>query len=505
MAGARIQALQDVYDPKSMLDETNFYHQRHGGIDYLTKNMVWVLGSYTKRYPISMMTMGKIAPKGASVAVKDVQFKYPTMGKLDKASKLGIDADSVNGGTFAGIGLGNGEFVLPMEDNWIKRSYVIVSPRGVQAYVMGDGEFDPTTGCYLYKCQLDAVSPDAVVPASELTAGVAWAELNVQVAESQSRSTESKMVAPGEFKNQLGFIRAGMSWAGNSANKVMKIDINVGDKTINLWMDFFMWQFERRWLEEMEHAAWYSRYNRKANGSIALKDPMTGKPIPRSSGILEQIRNTSTYTKLTYASLSRKIGQALFDQTDADNMSITLYTGKGGIEEMDNAMKEASREMLQSYDGVADKFVKGNDYNLMLHGFFAGFYHIHGYTIKVVYNPIFDNGAIANAQAASGYTHPESGYPLESYRMVFIDNEAVDGQPNLRHVYEEGRAFKHGVVRGMSDVPRSLNVIGDLSDKANIPLLSDAVDESSYHRFASTGFQLLRGNRCFDLKCVRAA
>lgn len=501
MAGARIQVLQDIYDSKSMLDETNFYHQRQGGIDTLTKNMVWILGSYTKRYPISMATMGKLAPKGASVAVKDVQFEYPTMGKLDKASQLAVDADALNGGSFDNIGLGNGTFNLGFVDNWIKRYYVITSPRGVQAYVTGDGVWNAEHGCYVYKCQLDAVDPAATVPSTELTSGIAWAEMNTQVPESESRSTESKMVAPGKFKNQLGFIRAGMSWAGNAANKVMKINVNADGKNISLWMDFFMWQFERRWLEECEHAFWYSRYNRKANGTISLKDPVNNKPIPRGSGILEQIRNTSTYTKLTYSSLSRKIGQALFDQTDADNMNITLYTGKGGIEEMDNAMKEASREMLQSYDGVADKFIQGNDRNLMLNGFFAGFYHIHGYTVKVVYNPIFDNGAIANAQVASGYTHPETGYPIESYRMVFIDNESVDGEPNLRHVYEEGRPFLHGVVQGMSELPRSLRVSQNLGDKSSIPLLADATDKTSYHRFKSQGVQMLRGNRCFDLQC----
>lgn len=498
MSKFKFQVHQDIFDPKSMQDETNFYHQRQGEPDDLTKKLVYILGSKKNRYPISMQTMSSIAPKGASHAVKDVQFKYPTMGRMDKASVLSEDCTSSSSVNGANPGLGYGVFKLRFTDNWIKRYYIIESSRGVQAYVIGDPEL-LADGTYEYSVVLDAVSANAVCPDSELAAGTLWVDLNVQVSESESRSTDSKSVAPGEYKNQLGFTRAGMSWAGNAANKIMKINVETDKGSTNVWMDFFMWQFENRWLEECEHMYWYSRYNRKTDGTISLKDRLTGKIIPRGSGLLEQIQHKSTYTKLTYNSLVKKIGNALFGQADTENMSITLYTGTGGRREFHNAMLERGADLIGDFSGVADKFVTGSDRNLMMNGFFDGFYHVDGYMIKIKYHPMFDNGRIA----LKSPRHPESGLPLESYRMVFIDDGDVEGQPNIQQVYEEGRPYLHGFIGGLTPVPKSLQILGGFDLAANqIQQISSDVDKSSYHRFKSQAVQLLRGNRCFDMQCI---
>lgn len=502
MAALKYQVLPDIYDPKSMQDETNFYHQRQGSPDELTKKLIFILGSQTGRYPIAMQTMSSIAAKGASVGVKDVQFTYPTMGRMDKACPLVEDCTaggSVNAD--AQPGYGNSEFKLRFGDNWIKRQYIISSPRGVQAYVVEDPV--KVGDVWEYTVQLDSVSDEAFCPDSELASGQAWVELNVNVPESESRPSESKSVAPGEYKNQLGFTKVSMSWAGNAANKVMKINVKTDRGETNVWMDFFMWQFEKRWLEELEHMYWYSRYNRKDNGTIALKDKLTGKVIPRGSGLLEQIQNKSTYTKLTYDSLSKRIGQALFGIGDADMMTITLYTGKGGMREFDAAMKTQGKQITTDFSGIAEKFIVGSGRELMLTGFFNGFYHIDGYVIKVKHHPIFDTGRVAQAQKVSGLVHPETGYPLESYRMVFVDDASVDGVPNIQHVYEEGRLYLHGVVAGLTPMPKSLSIAGgfDLTGSA-LQKLADGVDKSSYIRFKSQGVQMLRGNRSFDLECI---
>jgi hypothetical protein len=204
---------------------------------------------------------------------------------------------------------------------------------------------------------------------------------------------------------------------------------------------------------------------------------------------------------LTYNSLQNRIGDALFGQSDTDNMSITLFTGKGGLREIDRAMKEEGVRLLTSLGGgnVADKFITGQGRELMLGGFFSGFYHIDGYTIKVKYNPIFDMGKVAMKSPL----HPESGYPLESYRMVFVDDANYDGQPNIQLVTQKGNEYKHGVVAGLTNAPKSLKIMGGFNLSSNeVQLLSSDQDKASYHRMKSQGIQILRANKCFDLQCV---
>lgn len=502
MAALKYQVSETIYDSKSMLDEQNFYHQKQGSPAELTRKLTYILGDYTKQYPISSMTLGSIgynkSLSSTAVELPDIQYTYPVMGRDIRVS---ITGDSpYQAGDKPGIGFT--EFNIYFTSNDIKRFFVIQSEHGVQAYVLKDAE--PEGKLWKYTCQLDPATEDSYCPISELQAGVKWIDLHTAVAESESRTTESKMAMPGMFKNQMGIMRAGMSWAGNSANKVMKIEVKTDKGSTNVWMDFFMWQFEKEWLSQCEHQYWYSRYNRLANGSIPLKDILTGKVIPRGSGILEQITNKSTYSKLTYSSLSNKIGDALFGQSDSDGMTITLYTGKGGMREIDRAMKAEGVKFLTDFSGVADKFVSGTGRELMLGGYFNGFYHIDGYTIKVKHNPIFDMGKVAMASPL----HPETGLPLESYRMVFIDDNDYDGQPNIQHVTEKGRhsgkPYLDGVIKGLTPMPRSLKIMGGGSADLNSALLGTDMDKSAYTRLKSGGIQMLRGNKCFDLQCVAA-
>lgn len=491
----RFQVSEQIFDAKSMLDETNFYHQKQGSPSELTKTLTYILGSYNKKYPISTMTLGGVGfgVNSSAIELDDVQFTYPVMGQTDKASV--IFSTEYTGSDKPGIG--NSIFYATFPDNWIKRFYVIQSQSGIQAYV----HEDPTpaaSGGYRYKLQLHAATASDYCPPTELDPGVKWVDLYTNVAESESRSTESKMVMPGSFKNQMGFMRAGMGWAGNAANKVMKIKIKTDKGETDVWMDYFMWQFEQRWLEEQEHYYWYSRYNRQADGTINLKDLLTSKVIPSGSGILEQITNKSTYSKLTYKSLANKIGDALFGQTDTGNMSITLFGGTGARREVHRAILAEGGQFLGNFQAAADKFVTGSNDQLMLGGFFTGFYHIDGYTIKFKYNPIYDTGRIAKASPL----HPETGLPLESYRLTFIDDADVDGTPNIRHVAQKGRSYMDGVVQGLTPMPKSLSILAGNGGLTQSKLLATVQDKSEYTRFKSGGVQLMRGNRCVDIQCV---
>jgi hypothetical protein len=499
----RFQVQQDIFDAKAMLDENNFYAQRFGEPAELTMKLTWLLGDSTKSFPLAMATMGDIVSadggfKRTNSKVKelaDPQFTWPVMSRLNKASIVASTPASV-----VNVGLGNSVFQLTFTDNWIKRNYMIESPLGIQAYVLGDGV--KVSEGYQYNLQLNAVSDKTVCPASEIQAGTLWCDLNTFNAESESRGTEFKRVAPGKYKNQMGFIRMSHQWAGNSANKVMSITIQHGGKAMNLWMDFEHYQFERAWLEEVEHMFWYSRYNRRPNGDIPLKDMLTGKVIPTGAGILEQINNYSTYTRLTYSFLQNVVANALFGQSDTDGMSITLYTGRGGMREFDRAMKEAGITQLVLSGGagnVADKFIRGSgNYDLISTGFFDTMYHIDGYIIKVKHNPIFDYGR----RAVKSPLHPETGFPLESYRMVFIDDGMFDGEPNLQFVCEKGRRMLHGVVAGLTPMPKQYQILSGVGNigQGDLSLLSSDVDASSYHRFASGGVTLRRGNTSLHLE-----
>lgn len=102
--------------------------------------------------------------------------------------------------------------------------------------------------------------------------------------------------------------------------------------------------------------------------------------------------------------------------------------------------------------------------------------------------PLFDHGPVARARAL----HPVTGYSLESYRMVFVDQSSYDGQSNLQMINKKGREYLRWCVPG-SVVPRGFD--------ANTSRASD-VDGASVHMLKTAGVSLRRFDTSLDLQCV---
>lgn len=486
---------KDIFDPKSMLDEQNWYNHRQGKPDVLSRRITWLLGK--DLYPMYSMMYGDRFLDGQFKGspnlklLNDPQFDYPVMSRTDKAAILAVAPSST-----ADVGKNNAEFELTFTDNWFKINYLIESPLQSQVFIRDHGKEGPNG--YVYTLQINGTASEVIHP-SDLVAGTLWCDLATVNAQSESRGTEFKRVMPGKYKNQMNVIRLSHSWAGNVTKNVMNIEIvNKNGKASKSWMGWELYQFEHRWMKDIEHLIWYSRYNVRQDGSVALKDPLTSKVIRTGAGLLDQIPNVDTYSRLTYNKLKRVLRNAYFGQTDTDGMEITLWTGTGGMDEFDRAMKEHGIDQIQSFEGIGEKFVTGSfGKDLGLGGFFNHAYFIDGYMVKVKKNPLFDLGRRAQISPK----HPESGLPLESYRMVFIDDGTFDGEPNLQFVAEKGRVFNHGVVRGLSEVPAEYRAVGNLEGGA-LQLLSDDVDKASYHRLSTCGVQLKRANTSINLECI---
>lgn len=513
MANLINQALQfqeQIFDGNGNFDIENYYSARNGSPDVLMEKLVYLLGvSQVISVPLTTMLLGQSdfsAKSTKAKVLKDLQYTYPVIGQTDKCGFIALDCTTsgVNSNQPTGkVGLNGSEFKLVMTDNWIKRHYVI-DCNGTQAYVLQDPV--QKGGNWEYTVVLTTNDPDSYVPAEYLQSGMAWIEMFTANPESGSRGTESKTVAPGAAKNQMTILRDSIQWNGALANKIMRFSIVAPNgKSVDSYLDYAIYQMERRWANQTENALWYSTYNRSETGEIKLRDVFTNKVIPTGSGLLEQIPNKATYSRLTYDKLESFIASTYYNMSDSQNLEITLFTGRGGMREINRAIAGKFAFTAINPGNVADKFVKGQDRALSATGFFTQFAHIDGYTIKLVYCPWFDMGARAKQQLASRLIHPETGFPLESYRMVFLDNDSVNGQPNIQAVTLEGMDFKHGIVKGLANIPNSWKAMAGLSNDTEFGVISSDQDVASYHRMRTIGVQILRASRCLDIECIASA
>ena len=221
-------------------------------------------------------------------------------------------------------------------------------------------------------------------------------------------------------------------------------------------------------------------------GQINERDE-EGNPIYRGSGLLEQIVNKDTYSELTTEKIKQTIRDTFFGMSDAENKSITLFTGTGGRDAFDSAMKADLAG--SSYIKLTDRqFVTGEGRSLRLGGYFDSYEHVDGYKINIVTNRLYDDGP-----AAKGLFHPKTGLPLESYRMTFVDTSTYDGASNLMMVTKKGRGMVRAMVKGMNEV--SQNLSGN-------DVVSTDKDASSLHMLKTGQVILRRFNTSIDLQCI---
>lgn len=467
----KLRLYQDTFNADGMTDENSLANALLTEPDKLSPVLTHLAGREDKRFPLSFLTEGLNNVK----YINDVEYDYPVMGRLNK---------SVIASALVGDGASHSRFKVTFAERWFVKQYIVESPAGIQMRVMEDPI--ETQGGWQYTMQL--VTSDAAdsVSAADVV-GKSFVQLFAPTAFSGSRGNESTWVAPSKMRNQISLIRKSYRYEGNMPDRVINVELSVGGRTTKLWYDFEEYQHMLRWKEEAEYSLWYSKYNRDSDGVIHLKDD-NGKPIPLGSGVLEQIPNVDTYSELTATKLKNVVRDALYGASDAQQMNIVLFTGLGGLEEFDKAMKEevSSGSYIKNTD--PSSFITGSGANLQLGGFFTSYKHIDGHVITVRHLPLFDHGA----RALNSDKHPVTGLPLESYRMVFLDMSSYDGEQNVAMVTRKGRELVRWAVAGAT-VPPGF---------AGNALRANDVDGASVHFMKESGISIRRATNCLHLECV---
>lgn len=511
-----------IVDTTKLISEQNFYAQRHISPQQLTSKLIYYMGRQNKHaFPLATKLLGngffdasnyykveagEDAPFNVNTTTKYIEntneFSYPVMTNYRDGSPIAVTYSTAN------AGIRNSAIKVLYKTNVLIKNFIIRSPQGIQARVESVENKHPY---FEYTIRLARGDENKIFPASELTKGTIWINMFPAVAESGSRNIDmGRMITPSVYKNQITKLRSGLSWEGEAALKTTSYITYVdkdkeGELMLDkkgapkaLWIDNYTYNYELDNLKMIEMLLWYSEYNRSSNGTINLKDPNTGKPIAIGAGILQQVLHKINYNRFSYNFLSNIIGKSFYGVLGSPKTK-TLYTGTLGFRKFDAAMKDAGYSLLRDWGFIADKFVTGNDYNLMLGGYYDGFYHVDGWVIKVKKVDIFDNGGLITNSPID----EESGLPCESARMILLDDGETEGEPNIQMVLKKGfEPYMHGIMHGMNNVPPSLAGMlpSSMGDSKSMGLVSSDEEKSSYMRIYQLGIQLLRGNTSIDFQ-----
>jgi hypothetical protein len=471
-----MQVLKTYYNDAQMTDTNSLVNALLEKPAELSPIITHLAGREDRKFPLTMLTEGV----GNTKSIDRWEYEYRV--KSHTVHTRPCAAANV------GTGVGGSVFTLSFPDKWFVFPYTLISNEGTQARIMSEPVASGSG--YDYTMQLVDPSATAAITASEGAIGAIWGQLYANVGVDFSRGNASNWSTPGMVRNKIGTIRKSYHFAGNAKNYVAEFALPTkGGKTTKMWMDYEEYLHMLSFKEECEMLYWYGEKTYGNNGIVNMTDE-NGQPVITGPGLLQQIINKDTYSTLTEAKLTNLIGDLFYGMSDANNKSVTLFTGIGGAREFDNALKSYTGGFAAGWTVNAEsKFITGSGRSLGMTGYFTSYDHIDGHTVNVVKHPMFDHGPVAQARTK----HPVTGYSMESYRMVFVDTSSYDGQGNIQMINKKGREYLRWAVAG-SVVPNGFG---------SSDLRASDIDGASVHMLKTAGIVLKRFDTSIDMECVR--
>ena len=477
--GKNISVQKTFYNDSQMTDMNSLANALMSKPTELSPIITHLAGKDDKRFPLSFLTEGV----GNVKSMDRLEYEYRVRSHKRKTRPVA----ATNAG--ASLGAGGATFELEFPDKWFVFPYVLVNHNGEQARIMKEPE--PVAGGNTWKYTLQLVNPSttATCSAACATEGALWAQLYAPVGVDFSRGNASNWETPGLVRNKIGTVRKSYHMSGHARDYVVEFGLPTkGGKMTKLWMDYEEYQHMLNFKEECEMFYWYGQKTYNSNGDTFMKDE-NGQPVIVGPGLLEQIVNKDSYSTMTETKLKNIIGDLFYGMTDANKKQVTLYTGTGGMREFDEALKSHFSGSAGSWKvGGENRFITGSGRSLGMSGYFTSYEHIDGHSVNVVKLPLFDHGPVAQASGK----HPVTGFSLESYRMVFVDQSNYDGQANLQMLSKKGREMMRWCVAG-SVVPRGFD--------STTARASD-VDGASVHMLKTAGIVLKRFDTSLDITCT---
>ena len=490
------ELLSATYDSSGYTDESVLYKHRLIDPVQLSKNLTYLWGKDSQMFPLLGATEGQglLSPMKPK-ALNDTQYEWSIMGRMKHTSQVyGLSNTSLTK-----PGLGFTPFKVIFEDNWIIGQYNVMSPDR-QHYCRAQGEPKKlASGKSEYTFVIDGGNAAEYISLDNFKLGGYWTMSAPSVAASFSTGNRSNSMGPAKMTNQFGFQRYSKVISGNVAHKVSRYEFDLeGGGTTTLWMPFEMKQFEidRRLYAETD--LWTSRYNRDENGQITLKDPESGKPIPKGAGIFEILQSTgqyNTFSTLTRGMFDTVVTNIFANRVDKTPMEMILYTGAGGMRDFDNALKnDAFAKGYFTAMGKSEITEMSQSGEYLTYGnYFRHYRTVDGYILHVTETNFLNQGLLAESDRKNG--RMIDGLPLSSYMYLFLDHSITDnGERNISLVCEEGRELLTGVYKGLTNLPAEWGAMG--SDR----IISDRMDIATYEVMTSYGICMKNWTTSFMLE-----
>jgi hypothetical protein len=388
----------------------------------------YIFGRFDQGNIVDFLTNGM----GKTMTIENRQYEWSVMIEHDKA--VAIRAAQQSGSAVASTdvpGLNQQPFQIWLAEKWFGPGAILeFDDKEFQVRVVGEPY--PDGSDWVYTVVVADGQPESYIPPSLLAAGKQVSRTGSAYEEYSDEADIVNYQTPFKLRNHLTTMRMTYDITGDAYSSVMVVAIRdpKTKKSTFYWSAYQEWVALRQWYERVDRMTMYSKFNADADGTVSVIGT-NGRPVYIGAGLLQQIApaNRKPYTTLTLDLLDTFLSDLSYNILGQGERKFVALTGEMGMREFDRVL----RAKASSYTMVDSHFVSGSGQELTLGGQFTTYKGLNGIEISLRHFPIYDN-PVFNRKL-----HPNSGKPLESYRMTFIDYGMRDGESNLRKVVRKDR------------------------------------------------------------------
>ena len=429
---------------------------------------------------LSMLTGGLNNTK----FIENREYKWDLHGQIERS--IAVSGAPITTGNKPG--LGGSPVTMRLKEDIFNVSDNLVSDDGTQvrvSQVRGNG-LD-----FLYTFELTDPDGSKWIDPSQIAKGARWSKDYSTVEELSTKGGGTDYQLPMTLTNQLTTLRKHYTVTRSAATDVMIVEVYASDgQKSRMWTKLAEWNALAQWYREIDKALLYSVYNKNSKGMVTLKGE-NKRPVYHGAGLRQQISpaNKRTYYKLTYDLLDNFLLDLSYNaDRNGGNYNFVGLTGKMGMREFDNAIKERQSALGIS---VTDSgtFITGTGDSLTLTGHFKTVTFMNNISLTMKEFHPYDD-IVRNRTR-----HPESGKPMESYRITFLNFGTVKGKANIRKV------AKKNSENAMWHVCGSTTPFGDVANNIGT-MRSSGIDGYEVHLLAEIGLQVEDPTSCGELIMV---
>lgn len=380
----------------------------------------------------------------------DDDFRWRLMGHTDK--NVPLVSCLINGSAISSTsqaGRAGARFNLRFSEPWFSAPSVIVGEKN-ELYPIRIVSGPIEAGSYFdYECELLTGDANLYIPYDELVAGKRFSYEYTPAEQTLSKEGSSPVyTSPFSMRNQFTMLRMSDKRPGNMISRPVAwswvVPEGSGTKTMSTWMQYADWELYRQFRNQKNRYTMFGTSNRTQDNTYR-QFGSSGNVLQVGAGLRQQMSQSNVfyYNAFDIDMFTDILVDLSVGKVAEDNRHIMVRTGEYGMIQFSKALEKYAKLYTPLMD-TNRVYMTGKN-TMGFKGQFLEYMGPNGIKVSIMRESMYDD------PARNKILHPSGKGFAESYTYDIFSVGTINGEPNIRKVYQKGMDMIMGYIPGLRD------------------------------------------------------